>query len=61
MNKYKVRVEHRDSWSAEDNYTEYKFFDSEKAAKEFVVFKMSNRSGPAPEHYENCYYEGLVN
>lgn len=60
MKKYKVRIEHRDSWSAEDNYTEYKQFDSEQQAKEFVEFKMKVRTGPVPEHYENCYYEGAV-
>lgn len=60
MSKYKVRIEHRDSWSAEDNYTEYKMFDSEQEAKEFVDFKMKGRTGPVTEHYENCYYEGAV-
>ena len=60
MTKYKVRVEHRDSWSAEDNYTEYKLFDSELEAKSFVEFKMKGRKGSAPEHYENCYYEGVA-
>jgi len=58
-NTYKVRVEHRDSWSAEDNYTEYKFFETEEKAKSFVSLKMSNRGGFAPSHYENCYYEGI--
>lgn len=60
MIKYKVRVEHRDSWSPEDNYTEYKLFDTEKEAKDFVEFKMSARGGEVPEHYENCYYEGCI-
>jgi hypothetical protein len=59
MNKFKVRVEHRDSWSAEDNYTEYKFFETEEKALYFVNLKMSNRTGRAPEQYENAYYEGV--
>ncbi|MCY1462183.1 hypothetical protein D9M71_799290 [compost metagenome] len=60
MNKFKVRIEHHDSWSVEDNYTVYKMFDSEQEAKEFVEFKMKPRYGSAPEYYENCYYEGVV-
>ncbi len=61
MNKYKVTVDHHDSWSASDNYTEYKFFDTEAEAKERVNFKMSGRQGKrAPEHYENWYYGGPV-
>lgn len=62
--KYSVEIQHRDSWSPEDNYSKVKYFDSESEAKEFVAQKNQankdsyTKTGYVPEHYINYYYRG---
>lgn len=61
---YLVKCDHHDSWSVEDNYTDYIAFDIEKDAIDFVENKKRQRMETytkcktVPEYYVNYSYIG---